>query len=79
MNEEEKNEIAAGIDEVGGKLGPVLNAIDVKPQSKVMALALMAAHELLHDGGNEEDFQMLASTCWKRSVEIHARCTHDKN
>lgn len=79
LTDEEKMEVARGIDEVTEVLGPVLNKLEVKPQSKAMALALMAAHEVLHDGGNEADFQSIAGACWRRSLEVHSRDCAQKN
>lgn len=79
MTDEEKEELVRGIDEVTAVLGAVLNGIDVKPQAKAMALALMAAHEVLHDDGDEAEFQSIAGACWRRSVEVHAENCARKN
>lgn len=47
------------------------------PQSHLvhaMALSLLAAHEIIHDGGNKSDFLSIAEIAWDKSKEKHKEC-----
>lgn len=36
-----------------------------------MALALLAAHEVMHDGGDVDDFMAMAAAAWGRTERMH--------
>lgn len=66
---------AREIDEIKAELGPLLRARTNLPAA--MALALLAAHHVIHDGGDEEDFMRVAKAAWWRSRQIHDEtCSH---
>ncbi len=75
MTEKEMEELAAEIDEVHLRIGSVLNNIPVRPLAKVMALAVMAAHETLHDGEDEASFLNVSRAAWRKAIKNHTRCS----
>jgi hypothetical protein len=68
-------EVALEIDQITERVGPLLQKYS--HLSSAMALAMMAAHHVLHDDGDEEDFLTIARTSWERSQEIHCACTEE--
>jgi len=62
------------IDQVAEEMGDFLADIRSRSWSHIevaMGLALLVAHELIHDGANEEDFVKVARAAWRKSREVH--------
>lgn len=66
-----KEETAQEIDEIQSEVAPLLQ--ERSHLGSAMSLTLMAAHHVLHDGGNEDDFMAVARTAWQRSKETHRK------
>jgi hypothetical protein len=64
-------ETAREVDEIKSEVGPLLQ--DRSHLASALALTLMAAHHVLHDGGAEDDFMAVARTAWERSKETHRK------
>jgi hypothetical protein len=74
ITDDEVDETAKEVDRIMREVGPMLAKREHLPAA--MALGLMAAHHVLHDGGSEEDFLRLCGAAWKRSLEVHENCRH---
>jgi len=73
MTEEEIDRMAREVEDIQHDLAPLLT--ERNHLAAAMALTLMAAHHVLHDGASEEDFANLTVTAWKRSLHQHATCS----
>lgn len=70
----EPKDVAKEIDSIIDKVSPLLR--NHSPLAASMALSILAAHGVLHDGGEEADFIAIAKASWQRSCEIHrASCS----
>jgi len=70
-------DIAQQVNEIREVLDPLLR--DLMRKGKIhmalaLALATAAAHHVLHDAGDEDDFAALARAAWTRSKEAHGNC-----
>ena len=70
-NEETAKELAREVDTVMSDIGPRIR--DRSGPAVPLALAMLAAHHVLHDGGDENDLLAVVRTAWERSVEVHRR------
>lgn len=72
MDESEADQIAKEIDAIRAAVQPVVDGRDHFPCA--MALTLMAAHHVLHDGAGEEEWLAVCKSAWHRSLAIHQNC-----
>ena len=56
-------------DEIQAELAPLLRKRS--HLGSAVALALMAAHHVIHDGADEEDFILVCSMAWRKAAELH--------
>lgn len=70
------------VDEVSAEANEIIDAVEpiVKGRPNVAvaaALAVMAAHHVLHDDQGEEVFLQACGKAWAKAKELHAKnCQH---
>lgn len=72
MTDDEKEKTAREIDEIREAVAPLLRGRT--NLASAMALTMMAAHHVMHDGGDEDGFASIARLSWDRSQELHETC-----
>jgi len=70
MSERTSSQIALEIDVIRAEVGPLLAGRDHLPTA--MALCMLAAEHVLHDGENEESFLRLARGAWNKVKRDHS-------
>lgn len=66
--------IAGEIDQVTDALSRVGELKELSNVGCAMALALASAAHVIHDGGDEDDFQSIIESAWRRALDIHGAC-----
>jgi hypothetical protein len=70
-----EDDSATKVDLIRAKVAP---AIMHEPLFETaVALSLLMAHTVLHDGGNEDDVVSLARAAYRRAAEVHEKCRCD--
>jgi len=68
-------EIGKSIDELSGVVSSILPACPPEePLVVIMSLALLAAHQAIHDECTEDDFMRICRASWAKSMDVHKRC-----
>lgn len=70
MSADERDRLAAEIDKIRALVGPIIADREHLPAA--MALCMLAAEHVLHDGENEESFMRVARGAWLKVKRDHS-------